>query len=146
MFGSSRKRRGAVDIRTLVGVGTRVRGDIEFSGGCHVDGEVIGNLRATGPEPAVLSISGSGRVEGSVAAQHLVVNGTVMGDVHAGERVELGATARVIGNVHYRLIEMAIGAEVNGKLVHEGEQPALPAPGVALEQAALPAGSASRAD
>jgi cytoskeletal protein CcmA (bactofilin family) len=55
-----------------------------------------------------------------------VLNGTVKGDVQAGERVELGATARVIGNVHYRLIEMAIGAEVNGKLVHEGAQPALP--------------------
>jgi cytoskeletal protein CcmA (bactofilin family) len=146
MFGNNRKRQGSVDIRTLVGAGTLVRGDIDFSGGCHVDGEVIGNLRATGPEPAVLSISESGRVEGSVQAPHIVLSGTVKGDVQAGERVELGATARVIGNVHYRLIEMAIGAEVNGKLVHEGAQPALPPPGGPEDGEILPAGPAARGD
>jgi cytoskeletal protein CcmA (bactofilin family) len=67
----------------------------------------------------VLSISEHGTVEGSVAVPHVILNGTVKGDVSAKERVELGTTARVIGNVYYNLIEMAIGAEINGKLIHQ---------------------------
>jgi cytoskeletal protein CcmA (bactofilin family) len=69
----------------------------------------------------VLSISERGCVEGSVVVPHVVLNGTVKGDVRATERVELGPKARVIGNVQYKLIEMSIGAEVNGKLIHESE-------------------------
>ncbi len=125
MWGTKSRRATGVAIETLIGPGTRVHGDIDFAGGCHVDGEVIGNVRATGATSATLSISEAGRVEGSVSAPFVVLNGTVQGDVRAAERVELGATAKVVGNVHYRLIEMAIGAEINGKLVHEGEQPAL---------------------
>ncbi len=125
MFGSDKKRRETINIQTLIGGGTRVQGDIDFAGGCHVDGEVIGNVRAAGSDTATLCISEGGRVEGSVSAPRVVLNGTVHGDVHAGERVELGATARVVGNVHYRLIEMAIGAEVNGKLVHQAEAQSL---------------------
>ncbi len=125
MWGTKSKRGTSVDIQTLIGPGTRVHGDVEFAGGCHVDGEVVGNVRATGATAATLSISESGRVEGSVSAPFVVLNGTVQGDVRAAERVELGATAKVVGNVHYRLIEMAIGAEINGKLVHEGDRPAL---------------------
>jgi len=125
MWGNKSKRGANVDIQTLVGPGTQVTGDIEFAGGCHVDGEVVGNIRATGATPATLSISDAGRVEGCVSAAFIVLNGTVQGDVRAAERVELGATAKVVGNVHYRLIEMAIGAEINGKLVHESDQPAL---------------------
>lgn len=125
MFGSDKKRRETIDIQSLVGGGTRVQGDITFAGGCHVDGEVIGNVRATGGERATLCISESGRVEGSVAAPRVVLNGTVQGDVYADDRVELGATARVVGDVYYRLIEMAIGAEINGKLVHQPEAQAM---------------------
>lgn len=125
MWGSKHKRATSVDIQTLIGPGTRINGDIEFAGGCHVDGEVIGNVRATGATSATLSISEAGRVEGTVSAPFVVLNGMVQGDVRAAERVELGATAKVVGNVYYRLIEMAIGAEINGKLVHEGDTPAL---------------------
>ena len=119
MFGK-RKRPQAV-IRTLVGADTRVHGDIEFSGGFHVDGYVKGNVRAVTDEHSVLSISERGCVEGTVVAPHVLLNGTVKGDVRATERVELGPKARVIGNVQYKLIEMSIGAEVNGKLIHESE-------------------------
>ncbi len=117
-----RKRRHAhAAINTLVGSDTRVTGDIQFTGGAHVDGFVKGNVRALNDANAVLSISETGTVEGSVTVTHLLLNGTVKGDVVVSERVELGQTARVIGNVQYKLIEMAIGAEVNGKLVHESE-------------------------
>jgi cytoskeletal protein CcmA (bactofilin family) len=115
-----RKSRHA-PINTLVGADTSVHGDVEFSGGFHVDGYVRGNVRAGNDERAVLIISERGCVEGSVSAPHVLLNGTVNGDVHASERVELGPKARVNGNVQYKLIEMSMGAEVNGKLVHESE-------------------------
>jgi cytoskeletal protein CcmA (bactofilin family) len=112
-------KRKTAEIDTLVGVKTRVSGDIEFSGGLHVDGYIKGNIQAELETNSVLSIAEQGVVEGSVSVPHVVLNGTVKGDVSARERVELGATARVIGNVFYNLIEMAIGAEINGKLIHE---------------------------
>jgi cytoskeletal protein CcmA (bactofilin family) len=116
-----RKSRSQPPIETLVGADTRIQGDIEFTGGCHVDGYVKGNVKATKDARAVLSISERGCVEGSVLVPHVLLNGTVKGDVRATERIELGPKARVIGNVQYKLIEMSIGAEVNGKLIHESE-------------------------
>ena len=116
-----KKSRSQAPIGTLVGADTRIQGDIEFMGGCHVDGYVKGNVKATKDTRAVLSISERGCIEGSVMVPHVVLNGTVKGDVRAMERVELGPKARVIGNLQYKLIEMSIGAEVNGKLIHESE-------------------------
>jgi len=116
-----RNKRTHAAVNTLVGTDTRVHGDIYFSGGAHVDGFVKGNIKALDDAAAVLSISEGGRVEGSVHVPSLLLSGTVKGDVTVTERVELGQTARVFGNVQYNLIEMAIGAEVNGKLVHESE-------------------------
>ena len=119
MFG--KKQRHQAEIQSLVGAETRVHGDIEFTGGFLVDGYVKGNVKAVKDERSTLSISERGCIEGSVMVPHVVLNGTVKGDVRATERVELGPKARVIGNVQYKLIEMAIGAEVNGKLIHESE-------------------------
>jgi len=115
-----KKSRNQAPIGTLVGAETRIHGDIEFAGGCHIDGYVQGNVRAGDP-CGVLSVSERGCVEGSVVAPHVQLNGTVKGDVRATERVVLGPKARVIGNVQYKLIEMSIGAEVNCKLIHESE-------------------------
>ena len=120
MFGKKKRNRAAV--KSFVGAETRVHGDIEFTGGFHVDGYVKGNVEGLKDDNAVLSISESGCVEGSVVVPHLLLNGIVRGDVRATERVELGPGARVIGNVQYKLIEMSIGAEVNGKLIHENER------------------------
>jgi len=106
-------------IDTLIGRTTRIKGDVTFSGGCHLDGQVTGNVRAEAGTTSVLSVSEHGAIEGSVHAPHVVLNGTVTGDIHARERVELGAKARINGNVHYGVIEMAMGASINGKLVHE---------------------------
>ena len=115
------KKRSQAPIGTLVGAETRVNGDIEFTGGFHVDGYVKGNIWSSKDESSILSISERGCVEGSVVVPHVVLNGTVKGDVRATERVELGPKARVIGNVQYKVIEMSIGAEVNGKLIHESD-------------------------
>lgn len=124
MFGKKRARQAAIN--TLVGAQTRVHGDVEFTGGFLVDGYVKGNVQASGDEHATLSISERGCIEGGVVVPHVLLNGTVKGDVKATAKVELGPKARVIGNVQYRLIEMAIGAEVNGKLIHESEGSRMP--------------------
>lgn len=115
------KRRRDTAITTLVGSDTRVHGDLEFKGGCLIDGFVKGNVKSVDDENATLSISERGCVEGAVMVPNVLLNGTVKGDVNATQRVELGSNARVVGNVQYSLIEMAIGAEVNGKLIHESE-------------------------
>lgn len=111
--------KGPNRIDTLIGAGTRIIGDVYFSGGLHVDGHVKGNVDAPQGSGATLSVSDAGVIEGSVAVPNVVLNGAVTGDILAHERVELGATARVSGNVYYGLIEMAMGAAINGKLIHE---------------------------
>jgi len=119
MFGRKQRRHSVID--TLVGSNSEVNGDVHFAGGCHIDGTVRGNVSADPDSNAALSISEDGSVEGGVTVPYVVLNGIVRGDVFASQRVELGPTARVIGNVYYNLIEMAIGAEINGKLVHQPE-------------------------
>lgn len=119
MFGRKQRRHTIVD--SLVGANTRISGDLNFAGGCHVDGTVNGNVSADPDSNSALSLSEDGNVEGGVTVPYVVLHGIVRGDVFASQRVELGPTARVIGNVYYNLIEMAIGAEINGKLVHQPE-------------------------
>jgi len=133
VFGSKRRKNPV--IHTLVGDGTRIEGDLRFEGGCHIDGVVHGNVVADRDPEAFLSISEDGRVEGSVRVPRLSLNGTVQGDVFASERVEIGPTARVVGNVHYELIEMVAGAEINGQLIHTTAQ--APAPVKAPAQAPI---------
>jgi len=125
MLGRKQRRHTVVD--TLVGANTRISGDLHFSGGCHIDGTVNGSVTADPDSKSALSISEGGNIDGGVTVPYVVLNGIVRGDVFANQRVELGPTARVIGNVYYNLIEMAIGAEINGKLVHqpEGQVPLL---------------------
>ena len=108
-------------VTTVIGQGTVITGDVEFAGGLHLDGVINGNVNGTAETRATLTISELGRVEGDVRVENLILNGVVVGDVYAGERAELAANARVTGTVFYRLLEMAMGAEVNGKLVHSEE-------------------------
>ncbi len=125
MFGRKQKHHTVID--TLVGGNSSVNGDLHFTGGCHVDGTVKGNVTADPESGSALTVSEDGTIEGGVTVPYVILNGIVRGDVAAGQRVELGPTARVIGNVYYNLIEMAIGAEINGKLVHQpdGQVPLL---------------------
>jgi cytoskeletal protein CcmA (bactofilin family) len=116
MFNSRDKARN--EISTLVGSGTRIVGDVDFAGGLHLDGQVYGNIRGVEGAEAILTVGPEGVVEGSVEVDQVLLDGTVRGDVVASDRVELGAASRVIGNVVYRVIEMASGAEVNGSLIH----------------------------
>jgi cytoskeletal protein CcmA (bactofilin family) len=115
MFGRDSKANARID--TLVGKSAKVHGDVEFTGGLHLDGRVDGNVRAYSDPTATLSVSETGSIEGSVDVPNVMLSGTVTGDIFARERVVLGATARVQGNVHYGVIEMTLGAEIKGKLV-----------------------------
>jgi len=113
-----RKPNKDVKIDTLIGLKTRINGDVEFVGGFHLDGTINGNVTCAAGRDSILSVSEQGCIEGSVVAPNVLLNGTVKGDIDASNRVELGAKARVLGNVHYTVIETAVGAQINGKLIH----------------------------
>jgi cytoskeletal protein CcmA (bactofilin family) len=112
-----REKDGIGPIDTLIGKNASVHGDLAFFGGLHIDGRIIGSVRATADAAASLSVSEEGVIEGSVQACNVLLNGRVNGDIIASERVILGAKARVRGDVHYGVIEMAHGAEISGRLV-----------------------------
>lgn len=135
MFGKN-KRGGTIN--TLVGEGTRIKGDLRFEGGCHIDGVVDGSVVADRDPDAFLSLSEQGLVDGCVRVPRVSLNGKVQGDVYASELLQLGATAKINGNLHYELLEMTAGAEINGKLIHEsaaGPGPSVPRPSAAQESA-----------
>ncbi len=115
MIGRKRTRR-ARRVDTLVGSNTVIRGDVEFSGGLHVEGRIIGDVRAPADGSAVLVIAEQGSIEGQVSVPHLVMNGDVQGDIHVSEHVELGQTARLSGNLYYNLLQMQEGACIDGQL------------------------------
>ncbi|MDF1779892.1 MAG: polymer-forming cytoskeletal protein [Alcanivoracaceae bacterium] len=113
---------------TLIAPSAQIRGDVEFSGGLHVMGKVIGSITVTG-DGGRLVVGESGCVEGEIRVPKVVINGRVEGDVHATEHLELAEKAVIEGNVYYTLIEMVMGAQVNGKLVREGsDRKNLPSP------------------
>lgn len=106
-------------IDTLIGQGTEINGDLVYAGGLHVDGRINGNVVAEEGSSSILILSEFGHIEGEVRVPNMVINGKIVGDVHGSTRVELAPKSRIKGSVYYNLIEMAIGAEVNGALVHQ---------------------------
>jgi len=123
-------------INTVIGNETRIEGNLKFSGGLHVDGVIRGNVIANGEGNAALILSEQGVVEGDVKVPNVVLNGKVIGDVHSSERVELAVNAKVTGNLYYRMLEMAMGAEVNGQLISSEEKSATGKDTTAMEQKA----------
>jgi len=108
-------------LETLIGKRTEFDGDITFNGGLRVDGKIKGNVNASGSGETSLVISETGQVQGNVDVSNVVINGTVNGNVVSNGKVELQANARVNGDVHYRVIEMALGSAVNGSMVRAAE-------------------------
>ena len=102
---------------TLISEGTEIRGDIRFRGVMHVEGRILGDVWAN--EGTFRLVEG-GVVEGDIKAPHVIINGSVKGDVRATEKLELASKAVISGNVYYSLIEMVMGAQVNGSLEHTG--------------------------
>ena len=120
MFNKTSKPQNRID--SLIGVGTRIEGNVSFSGGLRVDGEIIGNVTAVTAEPSTLVLSEQARIDGEIKVTHLVVNGTINGPVHASEFLELQSRSRVKGDVQYNTLEMHLGAIVEGRLVHSSSE------------------------
>lgn len=122
MFRKSRtSSKGAGQYDTLISNKMSITGDVHFSGGLHIDGRIEGTVYAEEGSDAVLRISDIGEVFGDVYAPHIIINGTVHGNVYSSEDLELASKASIHGNVYYHLIEMAMGAAVNGSLLHQRE-------------------------
>jgi cytoskeletal protein CcmA (bactofilin family) len=118
---SSRHSKPQNRIDSLVGIGTRIEGNITFTGGLRVDGEIKGNVYAEPGKPSTLVLSEQARVEGEIRVTHLVVNGTIVGPVNVSDYLELQSKAKVTGDVHYKTLEIQLGAIVEGKLIHMAE-------------------------
>jgi len=118
-FKSRNKPQSRID--TLVGAETRIDGDIYFAGGLRVDGVVRGNVNEEASTPSTLVLSEQGSIEGAVVVSQVVLNGRVVGPVHAKEYVELQPKARVVGDVYYKSLEMHTGAVIEGNLIYQGE-------------------------
>ena len=108
-----------------------------FTGGLRVDGRVKGSVLATDDQPSTLVLSERARVEGEIRVSHAVINGTVVGPVFGSQYVELQAKCKVTGDVHYRTLEIQLGAVVQGRLVHQEEGPG---------QSSIPLGAAATTD
>ena len=121
MWGSNKKIRSS-KIETLIGQGIVISGDLKFSGGLHLDGKIIGDVTSNEGSNSVLVVSDHGCIEGDVHVSFAVINGKVKGNVFATQKLELSGNASITGNVHYNLLEMASGADVNGNMVHDLEE------------------------
>ena len=122
MFGNKNKPNKPQNrIDCLIGAGTVIRGDMTFDGGLRVDGCVQGNVVSVEGKPGTLVLSEAARIEGEIRVSHVVINGTVVGPVHAADYVELQSKANVTGDVHYRTLEMHLGAVVQGRLVYQDD-------------------------
>jgi cytoskeletal protein CcmA (bactofilin family) len=115
-------------IRSLIAQGTRIEGHLTFQDGLRVDGEVLGDIRASEAQPSILVVSESASVTGQIHADHVIINGTVRGPVHARELLELQPKARIDGDVSYRALEMHQGATIAGQLQPLGGEAEAKAP------------------
>ena len=119
MFSKHSKPQNRID--SLIGAGTKVTGDIHFTGGLRVDGEILGSVIADPGKASTLVLSEQSRVNGEIRVTHLVLNGTVAGPIEASEYLELQSKAKVTGDVKYKTLEIQLGAIVEGKLAHISE-------------------------
>lgn len=125
MIWGKKKQPKNSSVKTLISRQTEIQGDVKFSDGMYIEGTIKGNVIAE-DNNSLLILNENGTIEGEVKVPFVKLNGMVIGDVHVSEHVELMSKARITGNVYYNLIEMAIGAEVNGKLVHSQETEDIP--------------------
>jgi cytoskeletal protein CcmA (bactofilin family) len=118
MFGAkSSKPQSRIDC--LIGAGTTIEGDITFTGGLRVDGRVRGSVIAAEGKTGTLVLSEHAQIEGEIRVSHVVINGTVMGPIHAAEYLELQSKGNVTGDVYYKTLEIQLGAVVQGRLVYQ---------------------------
>ena len=112
MFG----KKNQPPIKSLIAQGTCIEGNLKFTDGLRIDGEVIGNICANEGSPSILVISETAVVTGRIHADHVIINGRVMGPIHASELLELQPKANIAGEVSYKALEMHQGAVMYGQL------------------------------
>lgn len=123
MFGKNKAVSAATgNIDTLISAKVEIRGDVHFSGGVQIDGKVYGNVIASDNSNAFIQITDQGFVQGDIRVPQVVINGRVEGNVYSGKHLELAEKATIAGDVYYNLIEMVMGATVNGSMVHNVDQ------------------------
>ena len=122
MFKSKQTNKPQNRIDSLIGAGTRIEGNISFTGGLRVDGEIVGNVTAVSDQPSTLVLSEAARIEGEIRVSHLVVNGSITGPVYTTEFLELQSRSKLTGDVHYNTLEMHLGAIVEGRFVHKSSE------------------------
>lgn len=123
MFAKKNNSSAVNQIDSLIGKGTRIEGNVHFSGGLRVDGEIVGRVMAEPGLPSTLVLSEHARIDGEVSVAHLVVNGAINGPVFASEFLEMQPKARIAGDVSYAMIEIQQGAVVEGRLLLTGKEP-----------------------
>jgi cytoskeletal protein CcmA (bactofilin family) len=139
MFGKKKQP----PIRTLIGEGTLIQGELRFTDGLRIDGEVLGDVVAASGAGSILVISEKARVTGKVSAGHVIINGSVVGPVHSTALLELQPKASIVGDVSYEALEMHQGATIDGELrpikagERSGADKAVDAPSLAATQAPL---------
>ncbi|MDB5966385.1 MAG: polymer-forming cytoskeletal family protein [Polaromonas sp.] len=112
MFGKKKQP----PIKSLIAQGSCIEGNLKFTDGLRIDGEVIGDISAAEGGSSILVISESAVVTGRIFADHVIINGRVMGPVHASELLELQPKAKIAGDVSYKALEMHQGAVIFGQL------------------------------
>ncbi|MGH1542938.1 MAG: bactofilin family protein [Arenicella sp.] len=122
-------------VDTLIGSSSILQGDLEFSGGLRVDGHIKGHITALDGNNGTLVLSEAGKIEGNINVPHVIINGTVKGNIMSSGHVELQAKSEIYGDVHYKAVEMELGASINGSLVCDPGMPVYDANKVAAETA-----------
>lgn len=128
MFGNEKHKRADIGQfsgkTTIIAQEAELRGDVRFTGALQVDGRIIGDIET---DQGLVRVSEHGYVEGIIRAPSVLVNGQVVGDVHASEHLELDTKARIAGDLYYQAMEMVIGAQISGQLHYVGGAKTMPA-------------------
>lgn len=95
----------------FVGHGTTLTGETNFHAMLRVDGHLLGTVTS---ESGTLIVGTNGQVDANVAVSAAMINGNVNGDIVATERIQLGRTAKVIGNVQTPRLIIEDGAVFEG--------------------------------
>jgi len=102
---------------TLIGAGCKIQGVLMPEQSLRIDGVVEGDVCAGGKQQVSVVVGPQGRIKGNIHAHRVVVAGTVQGDIHASERVELQSQCRVEGDIRYGSIAVEHGACLLGLLL-----------------------------
>jgi cytoskeletal protein CcmA (bactofilin family) len=126
MFSSKKEQQGVkqAKLSTLIAHNVHISGDLEFSEGLRMDGQVTGNVTGRPGDESLLVVSDQGAIHGNVSAHDVIINGRIVGDVHVSHFVELQSNAHVHGNIYYQKLRMDVGATVEGKLTRIDAKPA----------------------